>query len=215
MNRKGNKTAVEPLYSADDVHALGDYLKKEDAEREQPAYMIWLLCVNGGFRIGDILKLRIAAVCGKGKKVKEHLLLREEKRDKVIQRKLPDEVRKRLQGYVNGLDWEKVKYQTYLFESPRNPGKPYSYVWMNARLKEAAAVCGIDQPVTTHTMRKTFAYHYYVNNKDDKSVFATERECLEYLSSEILKHGSVAETLRYIGINQDKIDRTTSKVTFI
>lgn len=215
MNRKGNRTAVEPLYSADDVHALGDYLKKEDAEREQPAYMIWLLCVNGGFRIGDVLRLRIAAVCGKGKKVKDHITLREEKRNKVINRKLPDEVRKRLQGYVNGLDWEKVKYQTYLFESPRNPGKPYSYVWMNARLKEAAAVCGIEQPVTTHTMRKTFAYHYYINNKDDRGVFATERECLEYLSSDILKHGSVAETLRYIGINQDKIDRTTSKVTFI
>lgn len=215
MNKKGNKTAVEPLYNGDDVAAMGDYLRRGDADRGQPAYMVWLLCVNGGFRVGDMLKLRIGQLCTKGKRVNEYIEIREEKRGKVVRRRIPAQVRQLLQGYVDSLEWTSVKYQSYLFESPRRPGKPYTYQWMNERLQQAAAACGLDQHVTTHTMRKTFAYHYYVNNKDNRAEFATERECLEYLSADILKHSNVAETLRYIGLDQEKIDRTTGRVCFI
>lgn len=215
MNKKGNKTAVQPLYNADDVRAIGDYLRQQDETRSQPAYMIWLLCVNGGFRVGDVLQLRIAQICGKGKRVAEHIQLREQKRGKVIKRQIPPAAREKLQAYINGLEWQRVKYQSYLFESPRNQGHPYTYAWMNERIKEAAAVCGIAQRVTTHSMRKTFAYHWYINNKGDRKEFATEQEALQYLSADILKHNSVAETLRYIGLNQERIDRTTGKVSFI
>lgn len=216
MNRKGNRTAVEPLYSVDDVAAMGDYLRRIDQERQQPAYLVWLLCVNGGFRIGDILKLRIGQLCTKGKRVMDYIEIREEKRGKVVRRRIPEQVRRQLQEYVRGLNWRGgVKYQSYLFESSRRPGCAYTFQWMNERLQQAAAACGIDKHVTTHTMRKTFAYHYYVNNKDNRAEFASERECLEYLSHDIMKHRDVAETLRYIGVDQEKIDRTTESICFI
>lgn len=215
MNAKGSRTAVEPLYDPRDVLAMGDYLRQQDAAREQPAYIVWLLCVHGGFRIGDVLQLRVCQVCGKGKFVRDHIEIREEKRGKVVKRGIPAPVKAQLQAYVNRLDWQRVKYQSFVFESHRNQGKPYSYQWMNERIKEAAAVCGINQRVTTHTMRKTFAFHWYKNNKDDRSLFATEKEALQYLSNDILKHGSTAETLRYIGINQELVDRTTAKVVFV
>lgn len=215
MNKKGNQTAVEPLYNAHDVAAIGDYLRRIDAERGQPVYIIWLLCVNCGLRIGDVLRLRVYQICGTGKRVRRYLELREQKRGKPVKRLLPDDVRRLLQGYVDGLDWTNIKYQSYLFESPRRPGKPWSYQFVNERLKQAAIVCGIDQPITTHTMRKTFAYHYYASNKGDRSQFPTEQACLEFLSKSVLQHSSVSVTERYIGIEQDKIDATTSKVMFI
>lgn len=216
MNSKGSKRAVEPLRNIEDVTAIGAYLKERDAETGQAAYIIWLLCVNGGFRIGDILKLRVFQLCGKGKRIHEYIELREEKRGKAIKRKIPAQVRPILQAYINGLDWKSgIKFQSYLFESARNPGRPYSYQWINDRLKAAAIVCGINQPVTTHTMRKTFAYHYFQTNKNKRDLFSTEKECLDFLSHDILKHGSIAETLRYTGIQQDLIDKTTGNVCFL
>ena len=126
MNKKGSITAVEPIYSAEDVRAMGAYLLEEDKQRQQPAYIIWLLCVNGGFRVGDMLKLKVYQIYGTGKKVKDYIEIREEKRGKVQKRRIAAELKKPLQEYVNGLDWKGgVKYQSYLFASSRKEGKHY------------------------------------------------------------------------------------------
>ena len=215
MNKKGSKTAVEPIYNPSDVKAIADQLKREDAARGQPAYVIWVLCVSGGYRIDDVLTLRVAQVCGKNKQVRDQIEIREEKTGKTQKRKVTNEVRGPLQDYINGLDWTKVKYQSYLFESPRRCGKPYTYQWITGRIKDAAAMCGIKQRVTTHSMRKTFAYTFYMKYKDDKRVFASPDDCLNFLSREILKHASKEITMRYIGVDlvQDKIDRLLGDVS--
>jgi len=49
-------------------------------------------------------------------------------------------------------------------------------------------------------MRKTFAYHYYKKTKDIA------------LLMNLFNHSSQSVTLRYIGINQDVINDSISKV---
>lgn len=204
MNKKGSKTAVEPIYNPDDVKAIGAYLKEEDERREQPAYLIWLLCLVCGYRIGDVLRLRIGNVLTRGKKIRDYLEFREEKTEKAQKRKILPEVKAELEKYIERKDWKKTKYQSYLFESERVEGKPYTYQWMNERLKDARIACNIEQRITTHTMRKTFAYNFYMAHKDNRERFTDPDACLSYLSKTILKHASVDITRRYIGIEQDQ-----------
>ena len=48
----------------------------------------------------------------------------------------------------------------------------------------------------THTLRKTFGYHYYKKFKDIAML------------QKIFNHSNPALTLNYIGIEQDKIDES-------
>jgi dihydrofolate reductase len=52
------------------------------------------------------------------------------------------------------------------------------------------------EKIGCHTMRKTFGYHYYQKFKDAVTLM------------EIFGHADISITLRYIGINQDVINRT-------
>ena len=61
--------------------------------------------------------------------------------------------------------------------------------------EELAEKAGITSRIGTHTLRKTFGYHFYKEKKD-----------IALLQS-ILNHSSPSVTLRYIGINQDIIDK--------
>lgn len=48
--------------------------------------------------------------------------------------------------------------------------------------------------IGTHSMRKTFGYHYYKKTKDVA------------LLMDLFNHSSQSVTLRYIGINQDTLN---------
>lgn len=61
-------------------------------------------------------------------------------------------------------------------------------------LREAADYVSLDG-IGTHTLRKTFGYHFYQQYKDPA------------LLQEIFNHSSEEITLRYIGVNQDMMDR--------
>ena len=62
-------------------------------------------------------------------------------------------------------------------------------------ISQACEKAGITARIGTHTLRKTFGYHFYKEKKD-----------IALLQS-ILNHSSPSVTLRYIGINQDIIDK--------
>lgn len=61
-------------------------------------------------------------------------------------------------------------------------------------IKELGEMFGIDD-LGTHSMRKTFGYHYYQQTKDIA------------LLQKIFNHSSPSITLRYIGVDQDYENR--------
>jgi integrase len=83
--------------------------------------------------------------------------------------------------------------EDYLFRSFRSQ-LPIKRVQAYKILKRAAKKVGISE-IGTHTLRKTFGYHFYQRTKDVA------------LLQEIFNHSSPSVTLRYIGINQDIIDK--------
>ena len=202
MNRRGNKTAVKPIKDDNTILNMARYLKQRDAETGEGAYCIWLLCVNCGLRVSDVLNMRIASLCGQGKRVKQSITITESKTGKLRVLPLGEDTRRALQEYVNGLNWSAggVRFQSYLFASKRRPQKHITYAWINNRVKEAGAVCGIDN-ACTHIMRKTFAWLWYRNNlsRFDNSVMKTARA----LQETVLHHASIETTMIYIDVIDD------------
>lgn len=85
-----------------------------------------------------------------------------------------------------------------LFKSQKGDNKPIGVVRAWGLLKDAAEKCDLDE-IGTHTLRKTFGYHFYQQYKDVA------------LLQEIFNHSSPSVTLRYIGINADIVDTAISK----
>lgn len=207
MNKKGGRTRVSPLKDDAAIKAMAAYLKRTDAERGQAAYIVWLICVNGGLRVSDALDLKIANICGQGKKVKGCLTITEKKTGKLRYISLGENVRRELQEYIYGIDWKSgVKYQSYLFPSSRKRGQHISYQWMYNRIKEAAAVCRIEENVATHVMRKTYARKWFDTNlaRHDGDI----AECAKELQENILHHAKLETTLRYIDIEKEFVQQT-------
>jgi len=85
--------------------------------------------------------------------------------------------------------------EEYLFKSRKGENKPISRVQAYRILNSAAEHVGL-QEVGTRTLRKTFGYWHYKQNKDVA------------LLQQIFNHSSPSVTLRYIGINEDIKDRS-------
>lgn len=174
-----NMNYVEPIRDKDDIQAMKDYLR-EWSERN---YMLFLLGINSGLRISDIINLRVKDVQGWYIKTKEL------KTGKPLKRKMTPVLKKELREYVKG-----KPLHHYLFQSRNGKNQHISRCTAYLIIKVAADECGIDN-VGTHTMRKTFGYHQYKKNKDVATLM------------ELFNHSSPAITLKYIGIRQDQQDK--------
>lgn len=67
-----------------------------------------------------------------------------------------------------------------------------------SRSMAAAEYVGLDG-IGTHTLRKTFGYHFYKQTKDVAML------------QEIINHSDQRATLRYIGINQNTMNNGMKK----
>ena len=122
-------------------------------------------------------------------KDKTHIVLTEKKTGKMRRFKINHYLLDEIEKYI----W-KMNDEDYLFPSRNNKGKEHlkrimAYNIMNNVAKEV----GLDE-IGCHTMRKTFGYHFYNKTKD---VAILQR---------LFNHSSPSVTLRYIGINQDRLD---------
>lgn len=171
---------VEPIRDKDDIQAMKDYLM----EWNERNYMLFLVGINSGFRISDIVMLKVKDVQG------WHICVKEKKTGKIIKRKMPRPLKNALRKYVEG-----KPLHHYLFQSRKGKNQPLTRQGAYAIIKTAAEDLGIDN-VGTHTMRKTFGYHYYKKYKDVATLM------------EMFNHASPAITLRYIGIRQEQLDLT-------
>lgn len=171
---------VEPIRSKDDIDMMSEYLKEWD-ERN---YILFLIGINTGLRIADILRLRVCDVRG------WYIVLKEKKTKKVIKRKLNNKLKKVLDAYCYG-----KRSNEPLIKSRNGYNKSITREMAYLIIKTAATDCGIEN-IGTHSMRKTFGYHHYQKHKDIG------------LLMEMFNHSSPAITKRYIGINQDSQDRS-------
>lgn len=178
---------VQPIRDKNKVAEVIDFLHHKNKRDE----LMFLTGIYTGMRISDILQLKIKDV-----RDTRYVNVKERKTSKTKRFYITGELRRALDKYIR----EKPDHE-FLFKSREGKNKPITRVRAYEILREAAKACGLKE-VGTHTMRKTFGYHIYQKEKDVAML------------QDIFNHSSQYITLKYIGVNQDAIDRAVKKLRF-
>lgn len=180
MTTRKGANAVEPIRDIEKIKEIKEHL----LHRSYRDYFLFTFGINSGLRISDILPLRVMDV-----RYTKHLKIREKKTKNVRKTIITQTLKNEIERYT-----KKMADSEYLFLSQKGD-KPISRVQAWQIIHNAAKACGVEGAIGTHTLRKTFGYHFYQNTKDVAM--------LQY----IFGHSSPSITLRYIGINDDMVDK--------
>ena len=172
-------TIVEPIRDINKINQIKEILKNKNLRD----YLIFIMGINSGLRISDILNLKVADVIDKN-----YIQIIEQKTKK--SKKFP--ISKTYQQELN--IFIKNKNPKEALFSGKNKNKSISRIQAYRIITSACKKANIKVNIGTHTLRKTFGYHFYKKTKDIA------------LLQTILNHSSPKITLRYIGINQEIID---------
>ncbi|PKM50369.1 MAG: site-specific integrase [Firmicutes bacterium HGW-Firmicutes-7] len=174
---------VDPIR---DLNLLKDILNNL-RETNMRNYIMFSMGVHTGLRISDILTFKIGDVLNRDK-----VIIKEKKTQKPKEFSLNKRLQKDIKEYAAG------KYNAeYLIKSRTGFNSPITRNQAYQIIQNVSKEFKIEN-VGTHTLRKTFAYHYYMKTKDIAEL------------QTILNHANQADTLMYIGILQEKINKNTS-----
>lgn len=169
---------VQPIRDKSVVVDIGEYLK----ERSMRNYVMYMIGIYSGLRIGDILKLRVRDVRGV-----DAIAITEQKTGK--EKKFP--VNGDLKRVISAFVQDKKDYE-YLIKStmPGVYNSPITRQQAYNILHRAGHQFGVEG-LGTHSMRKTFGYHFYKQTGNLGMLM------------KIFNHSSEYVTLAYIGAAQD------------
>ncbi len=110
--------------------------------------------INTGLRISDILKLKVGDVKG------SHISMREKKTGKQKRIQITAALKRELKWVI-----EEREDNEYLLQSRQGRNRPIGRSMAYKILSGAAAEFGLDE-IGTHTLRKTYGYHMYIQTKN-------------------------------------------------
>lgn len=184
MTTRQGANTVEPIRDIEKIQEVKEYF----LHRSYRNYFLFVFGINSGLRISDILPLRVMDV-----RYTKHLIIKEQKTRNIRKIFISSVLKREIEKYTN-----RMADLDYLFLSQKGD-KPISRIQAWQIINNAARGCGIEGSIGTHTLRKTFGYHFYQRTKDVAM--------LQY----IFGHSSPSITLRYIGINDDMMDNALEK----
>ena len=171
---------VEPIKNKKDLEKIEKIL----ANKNKRDLLLFIMGTNTGLRVSDILSLDVNDV-----KNKDFVNLTEKKTGKQKRFPLNPKIKLLVQNFNKNR-----KENEPLFKTKRRQRmeRTNAYRIINQACKEI----GLKENIGTHTLRKTFGYHHYQKFKDIA------------LLQKIFNHCSPNITLRYIGIEQDEINKS-------
>ena len=189
--------SVEPIRDTKTIKNMRAILKSQSTRNE----LLFILGINVGLRISDILKLKVKDLTKLNTKApKDYVIITEIKTRKTKKFYIGDIVKKVIENYMKEND--NPGFDTYIFLSRKGINMPITRQQAYRIINNAAESLGIvernDQgnlihgEIGTHTLRKTFGYHSFQNGTS-----------LELLM-DLFNHSSKTQTLRYIGITEDQ-----------
>lgn len=175
---------VQPIR---DKEIIADIKKRLLEDEDKRNYILFVIGINVGFRISDILPLRVVDL------KKPLLYVTEKKTRKQKAFEMNPSIRRELLALVK--DRPDNEYLIKSREGVNKPlGRSMTYKIMRSITKEYKL-----EGIGNHTLRKTYGYHFYKQTKD----IATLQKIFNHATPEI--------TLRYIGITQDSINQATKR----
>lgn len=216
IRKKGDSNMVYPLK---DKEMLGRFLnifedefKNATTDRARRtaacnrAYVF--LSINSGLRNSDVITRKWCDIYNPDWTFRrDGVRIREQKTSKYAPFRINNETRRVIEEYRAVLG--EVDYKDYVFKTRQSkkinddvPEEKKHICRANceAFLQKAAEQVGFDRNFGTHSLRKTFGYHFLQNHKNDIYALATLQK--------LFRHSSPAITLAYVGIDED----TTAKL---
>lgn len=176
---------VQPVRDKRKLEAMKTLLR----EKDEKYYIMFIIGINSGLRVSDILNLKVKDV-----KDKMHIVIVEKKTGKMKRFLINDKLKKEISNYIENMDDEEFLFTSRIKDKDGNK-KHISRIQAYQVLNEVAYQVGVSE-VGTHTMRKTFGYWHYKQYHDVA------------LLQEIFNHSAPSITLRYIGITDDEKDES-------
>ena len=168
---------VQPIKKLEDIQKIKKYLAKKPRDA-----LLFSFGINTGLRISDILSLDVGDVKGRN-----YIEIREKKTNKYKKFPLNRFLKEEINLFVEGLPGEQPLFYT---QKHCRLDRAQAYRILN----KAAQAVGVKERIGTHTLRKTFGYHFYQQYDDI------------VMLQKIFNHSTPSITLRYIGIEQEDID---------
>ena len=187
-------STTQPIRDKESLQKLKNFYKTQKPNPRN--YAIIVLGLNTALRISDILSLTSEMVYDHNK-VREHIVVKEQKTGKINRILLNREVRKALNLYRHFLV-KSAAYKAgnpYLFPSPYVSQRPLSRYQVYRMIRNAAESVEIQEKVSYHSLRKTFGYRAWKQGADPIVIML------------IYNHSSFDITKRYLCIEQDDKDK--------
>lgn len=167
---------VEPIRKLSELRKIERVLAKNPRD-----LLMFTIGTNCGLRISDILSLNVEDVKGK-----KFIQLIEQKTGKFKKFPVNSKLKPMLDSFTKGREPDEPLFMT---KFQNRLGRVTAYY----TIRKACEKIKLEEKFGTHTMRKTFGYHHYKKYKDVAML------------QKIFNHSSPSITLRYIGIEEDKI----------
>lgn len=195
--------SAEPIKNMEDIMRISDYLIASERYRDN---MLFILGINFGLRVSDLVKLRFSDLINDNLTFKDTFPVFEQKTRNTRKKKknryitINTAVIEAVTLFLENTS--DVCLSDYLFRSEStkdyNRNSPLHRSSVDRILKSIADDLDLNMRVSTHTLRKTFCYHQMVMSNNDP------RKLL--LLSKMMGHSSIAITLDYIGITGEEIE---------
>lgn len=201
------KEPVAPIKDKNHIAMLKAILKKTGKYAIRN-WCLFVLGINIGLRCSDIVRFRFCDVLDAAGRIVKDLTVYEQKTGKQRYTPLNSEARNALKEYIATFNGQ-YNMEDYLFPSNKKSSPHLTVGSVRDILKDAAAElrqkleqkCNDTDDVKklanigSHSMRKTFAYHFFMKHKNNQYHLSALQE--------MLNHASLRDTLRYIGLDRE------------
>lgn len=187
---------AQPIRNNEDLLCFMNYYRTIAPNSRN--YLMMVMGLNTALRISDLLGLRWGDVYDSAlEKYKVHLSLVERKTDKSSLILLNRNVTEALSVHMAQMQkrGRQVNPGDWLFENQKRPGNPISRIQAFRIVRKAAQDCHLEGVISCHSLRKTFGYYAWRQGVEPAMLM------------NLFNHSSFANTIRYLGIEQDDRDR--------
>ena len=189
---------VQPIRDIETVKEIERILASDASRKGHCKYLLFECGIYLARRVCDILPMRVSDLLEydeNGKvRAKTSIAIKERKTRKIMYLPIPDHLQRFAKRELKHLPMD-----AYVFESrqkdSRRQARPISYKTAYNYMKEIAVMMEMPYNVATHTLRKTFGYHYYQRTKDIATLMV------------LYNHFSEKDTKIYIGIEMDELTK--------
>lgn len=188
--------ATEPIRDKKQLKELADYYLSKGQLRN---YVLIVMGAYTALRISDLLQLQWSDVYDEERHIfYTHVTITEKKTGKTKTLALNKKVIGALCIYYSHRRGEAI------FANNREEAKPISRVQAWRIIHAAVVAVGIGGKVSCHSLRKTWGYHAWTSRKVSPVVIMN-----------IYNHSSYKITKRYLGIEQDDLDKAYLEMELI